>query len=330
MSSRENEQKPQRKRSYKGDSRHDYIAVMGATATGKSDLALLLASRFNGEIISMDSRQVYRGMDIGTAKVPVDERASIPHHLIDILDPDESNSAGRHAELALQATSRIQEKGRMPILVGGTGLYFSAFFRGLIELKIDDRALREVRLSLSGKSTKNLYNTLRECDSRRAEALSPNDRMRITRALEVFMLTGKSISEHFQAQRHKEEEKAFKLVLTLPRMDLRARIAQRTQIMFRSGWVEEVVTLIAAGFDENSPGMNSLGYKEIVKALVSGRNPNDERENIITLTRQYAKRQETFFRREKNALWIDVSQKNFDREVIDLVCQYFHLKNNLT
>jgi tRNA dimethylallyltransferase len=306
------------------------IAILGATATGKSELAIGLAERIGGEIVSMDSRQVYRGMDIGTAKVMPAEQRGIPHHLIDILNPDETNSAGRHAGLARSAVDNIAARGRIPILAGGTGLYFRALFEGLADLGIDDTALAEVRKSFDGRSTGELYADLQRLDASRARRLSPADRMRITRALEVFLLTGRTMSDHFSRQEREEHFEAVKLVLTMPRVDLRDKIARRTMKMFQAGWIDEVTGLLAAGYHSRSPGLNSLGYKEISGALEAGTNPRDELETIIMRTRQYGKRQETFFRQDSDAHWIDVTSGGFERDAYDYLSRRFDFKNNLT
>ena len=167
---------------------------MGATATGKSDLAIRLAERFGGEIISMDSRQVYLGLDIGTAKVPAAERRGIPHHLFDVLRPEEPNSAGSHVARATEFAGRIRRRSRLPIFVGGTGLYFRALFRGLADLDLPRADLEKARLSFKQLDTLALYEELQRNDPDRAAELSPNDRVRISRALEVWELTGRPLS----------------------------------------------------------------------------------------------------------------------------------------
>ncbi len=285
------------------------IAIMGATATGKSKLAIHLAERFGGQIVSMDSRQVYRGMDVGTAKVPHSERRGIPHYLIDILDPDEPNSAGVHATRAEAAICTISEQGALPILVGGTGLYLRALFYGLAELGLSGESLVHVRRELSRRKTPDLYEELRREDPKRAAEISPNDRIRITRALEVRMLTGKPISQHFAEQKRPTPWKGLKIVLTLPRAELRRRIALRTRHMFDTGWVDEVERLLGRGYAADAPGMKSLGYREIAEAITKGRDPFTTIDRVITITGQYAKRQETFFRAERDAQWHDVIER---------------------
>jgi tRNA dimethylallyltransferase len=303
---------------------------MGATATGKSQLAIDIAQCVDGEVISIDSRQVYRGMDIGTAKVLPDERGGIAHHLIDIMNPDEINSAGLHAGLAKKAIEDIEKRKKVPILAGGTGLYFRALFRGLMNLQINDTALRAARESFVERSTGDLYCELQRVDAARARSISPKDRMRISRALEVFIITGKTMTDHILAQDREDRIDALIFVLTMPRFDLRDIIARRTRAMFRAGWIDEVRGLIAAGYAPDAPGMVSLGYQEIAGALESGRDPAEEIDTIITHTRQYAKRQETFFRSETDAISVDVLQPAFSQHVFEKVSTHFHFKNNLT
>lgn len=306
------------------------IAVMGATATGKSKLAIDIARRIDGEVVSIDSRQVYRGMDIGTAKVLPGEQEGIPHHLIDIMDPDEANSAGKHAALARRAIDDIAGRSRVPILAGGTGLYFRAIFRGLVDLEFDDETLNSIRSTYADRATEDLYEELNRIDPERAGELSANDRMRISRALEIHALTGMSMSDHFRGQEDAGNLDTLKIVLTMPRFDLRDRIARRTHAMFRAGWIEEVASLLAAGYASSAPGMISLGYQEIAAALEAGRDPRAEIETIITHTRQYAKRQETFFRSETDAVIADVTSPSFENNLLELVGKRHDFKNNLT
>lgn len=288
-------------------------AIMGATATGKSSVAVRLAQAFGGEVVSMDSRQVYRGLDIGTAKPSLDDRRSVRHHLIDILDPGETNSAGRHVRLVGEVVADISGRGRLPILAGGTGLYIRAFFYGLIDTRVPDEEVLPIRRDLDAKTTEDMYESLKRVDPQRAEALSPSDRIRISRALEVYLSTGTTLTEHFAAQKRRSagapvEESALQVVLTLQRTVLRERIAQRTRAMYRAGWVGEVRALLDQGWGPESPAMNSLGYRTIAEAILSGRDPEATLPRVVTLTQQYAKRQETFFRSMPAAQWVDMGR----------------------
>src|SRR5262245_50087164 len=166
------------------------IAIMGATATGKSRLAIQLAFEQGGEVVSMDSRQIYRGFDIGTGKVTRDEQAMVPHHLIDVADPSDVWSAGRHAAAAQEAIRDIAARGKVAMLAGGTGLYFRALFGGLVDVSIPAEDVARIRATFEGVGTEELYTRLRDSDPARAKDLSVNDRVRITRALELFIYTG--------------------------------------------------------------------------------------------------------------------------------------------
>jgi tRNA dimethylallyltransferase len=281
---------------------------MGATATGKTALALALAERVGGEIVSMDSRQVYRGLDIGTGKPTPEERARSPHHLVDILDPREPTSAGTHARLAEGAVKDIAARGRAPLLVGGTGLYFRALLEGIVDVAIPAETLADIRAELSPRPTEALYAQLRAADPARAAALSPGDRVRISRALELIAWTGERASDLYERPRRTAPLSAIKFVLTMPRARLRETIAARTRAMFAAGWPEEVRALLAAGVPPEAPGMRSLGYAEIAAAIAAGGPAAEVEDAVITRTRQYAKRQETFFRAERDVQWVDVTQ----------------------
>ncbi len=291
------------------------IAIMGATATGKSALAMSFAREFNGEIISMDSRQVYRGFDIGTGKVSDAERSRVPHHVLDVAAPDEVWSAGRHVAIALHTVREIAGGGRLPILVGGTGLYFRALFRGLVEVVVPNEARARIRASFADSETHRLHARLRDRDPARAGELSPNDRVRITRALELLEYTGVPPSELYAQQRAEGSDVAYlKIVLSLPRERLRERIRERTRDLFVQGWPAEVARLLESGVPVDAPAMNSLGYRAIAEALQRGDDPMGCLDAVVQETQQYAKRQETFFRSEPDAVWIDVSQEGWETQ----------------
>jgi len=298
---------------------------MGATATGKSDVAIRMAKEFDGEIISMDSRQVYRGFDIGTGKVTADDRRRVPHHLIDILEPHEFNSAGKHAAHARTIFDEILDKNKTPFLVGGTGLYFRVLFHGIIDVNIPEEESKLFRQALSEQATRELYENLREIDPERAAALSPRDRVRVLRAIEICLLTGKTHSEHIAGQRPGADWGGLKIVLTLPRAALRKRIAERTREMYERGWVDEVRSLLASGVGLEAPAMKSLGYDVIARALAARLDPDATIDTVITRTQQYAKRQETFFRSERDAHWIDVSASDGVEAVKGLIRMHFGL-----
>jgi tRNA dimethylallyltransferase len=302
------------------------IAIMGATATGKSALAISLARELGGEIVSMDSRQVYRGFDVGTGKTPAAQRDGVAHHLIDVAEPSEWWSAGRHAALAERHAREIAGRGGLPILAGGTGLYFRALFRGLVDVVIPRDELARIRATFAGADTHDLYERLVEADHARANELSRNDRVRITRALELFAFTGVRPSELYARQQSAGDDFVyFKLVLFQPRPAARVRIAQRTRELFDAGWPDEVKRLLARGVAADAPAMNGLGYRALASALAQGRDASACIDAVIEETQQYAKRQETFFRSERDAVWIDVSSDGWERETGALVRAFLHI-----
>jgi tRNA dimethylallyltransferase len=302
------------------------VAIMGATATGKSRLAIELAKAFDGEVISMDSRQVYRGLDVGTGKVDAAARAQVRHHLIDILDPTEPVSAGVHAALADACVRDIAARGRTPILAGGTGLYFRALFGGLVAVSIPRERLLSIRQSFAGRDTATLHAELTARDPARAREVFPNDRIRITRALELIAYTGVSASDLYRRQQTRGVTGTgvvyLKIVLTMPREMLRARVAARTRELFDAGWPREVAGLLERGVPVDAPAMKSLGYAELAAALRAGEAPEKRFERIVTATRQYAKRQETFFRSERDAVWIDATRASASGEAARLVAAF--------
>ena len=290
------------------------IAIMGATATGKSAFAIEVASdKAAGEIVSMDSRQVYRGFDIGTAKVTASERGRVPHHLVDVADPSETWSAGRHASMAEALTRDIAARRRVPVLVGGTGLYFRALFGGLVDVVIPPDELARIRAGFEGVDTRELHARLTAEDPARASELSGNDRVRITRALELWSYTGVRPSELYARQPPPASDITYqKLVFSLPRELLRERIAERTRALFDAGWPAEVSRLLESGVSTAAPAMNSLGYRTIADAIRRGDDPAACLDDVIRETQQYAKRQETFVRSESDAVWIDVAEEGWE------------------
>jgi len=304
---------------------HHAIAIMGATATGKSELAIALAEELDGEIISLDSRQVYRGLYIGTGKVTQQEQRGVPHHLIDILDPHETNSAGAHVSRAEHASWAIQSRGKIPFFVGGTGLYFRVLYDGLLDARIPLDEQERFRNERAQESTADLHDELARHDLERAKTLSPRDRVRILRALEILQHTGKTYSQHLAEQERLPVWTGLKIVLTLPRPALRERIAHRTRGMYRDGWVDEVRRLIERDVAPDAPAMNSLGYGVIADAIRHGVDPDNTAGPVITLTQQYAKRQETFWRGIPDAHWIDASDPEAETQAKWLVRNHLGL-----
>ena len=290
------------------------IFLAGPTAAGKSAAALLLAEQLGGEIISVDSMQVYRGLDIGTAKPTAEERRRVPHHLIDVIDLTDSFDVAQFVRRAGEAVETIQGRGRIPIFCGGTGLYFKAFLEGLGETPPSDPALR-ARLAATP-----LADLLRELEERDPIAFAKIDRRnfrRVLRALEVIHLTG----QPFSAQRAEWEPRPDSAAsgVDCPRDasrffcfsrsndDLRARIDARVDDMFGKGLVEETERLLAQGLAQNETALQALGYRQVVEHLRSERPLAETVALIKVRTRRFAKRQMTWFRRQLQAQWIDLS-----------------------
>lgn len=281
------------------------IAVVGATATGKSDLAIEIARRIDGEIVNADALQVYRGLDIGTAKPPLHLLEEIPHHLIDILEPEEAFSAGDFSRFARKAILEIESRHRTPIVVGGSGLYLRALFEGLSPLPIRDFAIRkslEDKLRAEGLSS--LRATLAKVDPESAANLSAGDTQRILRALEVFLVSGKTIRAWWAEPRSKEPIQRIVVGLTVPRTILYDRIAVRVRQMVERGWVDEVSRLLENGVPPTAFAFQAIGYRQMVDALLGRCTLETATEEAIRATRHYAKRQDTWFRREREVFWI--------------------------
>ena len=283
------------------------VAIVGPTGTGKTELACAVAERTGAEIVSADSMQVYRGLDVGTAKPSHALRARIPHHALDLVAPDEPMSAGRWAEVARAAAADIAARGRPVLLVGGTGLYARAFAGGLIRGAESDP---ELRAELEARSDESLREELERRDPEAAARIAPRDRVRAVRALEVLALGARPISaRHAQ---HRFEDRPFDvcwLGLALDRGVLAERLRARVARMFEAGWVEEVRGLLAAGYAATLRPLQAIGYREIGQLLAGQLDEPSARERIWIATRRYAKRQRTWFRAEPELDWIDADAR---------------------
>ncbi len=298
------------------------LCLAGATATGKSEVALLLAERLGGEIISVDSMQVYRGLDIGTAKPGPAERTRVPHHLIDVAEIDEAFDAAQFARLARAAVKDIQARGKLPILCGGTGLYFKAFMEGVGDAPPADAKLRAELESAP------MEELLRELEAKDPETFSKIDRKnprRVIRALEVIRLTGRPFSE--QRAAWSDSPSSFLLhpssffgVVRDPE-DLHARINARVDLMFRRGLVEEVRELLKRGLAENKTAMQAIGYRQVVEHLRGERGLPETIELVKIRTRQFAKRQMTWFRRHAPVKWLAVGPKETVESVAERIIE---------
>lgn len=289
------------------------LVIVGPTAVGKTAFCVELAQRLPAEIVTADSMQVYRGMDIGTAKPTDEERRGVPHHGIDLVDPDEECNVADYRGHALAAIGAIHERGKLPILSGGTGLYVRAVVDEFLfpERGADWEFRRRLEKEAERLGRPALHARLQAVDPETAARLHPNDLRRVVRALEVYERTGRPLSEHLREARGKASP--FDLLmfgLTRPREELYARINDRVHEQIRAGLVEEVAALLERGLDENDVSMKGLGYKEIIGYL-KGRYSLDEAITMLQRdTRHYARRQLTWFRADKRIQWIDLSEYN--------------------
>jgi tRNA dimethylallyltransferase len=281
------------------------LFLAGATAAGKSELAILLAERLNGEIISVDSMQVYRGMDIGTAKPSPEERRWVRHHLIDVVEVNELFDAARFVQLAGAAVAEIQGRVRLPIFCGGTGLYFKAFLEGLGAAPPSDAALRA---KLEAAPLPDLLKELAERDPATWEKIDRQNPRRVIRAIEVIRLTGNPFSTQRAIWKRSFEVSPPLRFFVLSRSseDLRRRIDARVDWMFGRGLVTETEQLLKAGFAENRTATRALGYRQVIEHLNGERSLPETIELVKLRTRQFAKRQLTWFRRQFPATWIQL------------------------
>jgi len=287
-------------------SRPRLVAILGPTATGKSALAIALARRLDGEVVSCDSTAVYRGFDIGTDKVPVASRCGVAHHMIDVADPMEAYSAARYARDAASIIRDITARGRLPILVGGTGLYYRALTRGIFPGPARDAALR-VRLEriADRRGDHRLHARLRRVDHASAERISPRDRKRIIRALEVYHLTGRPLTHHFaDTQPPLPEYDVAPFALRIPLEVTGARVAVRVDAQFSAGLLDEMRGLLASGVPETAHPFTGLVYRQALEHLHGVRDEAATRELIVRENRKYSRRQLIWFRKEPNLQWI--------------------------
>ncbi|HEY6509342.1 MAG TPA: tRNA (adenosine(37)-N6)-dimethylallyltransferase MiaA [Vicinamibacterales bacterium] len=283
------------------------LAVLGPTASGKSSLGIALARRFGGEIVNCDSTAVYRGFDIGTDKVPVAARAGIPHHLIDVADPTDLYTAARFATDATHAIREIHARGRVPILVGGTGLYYRALVRGLFPGPAADQGLR-ARLTrvAERRGDPRLHRMLGAVDPVAAERIAPADRKKVVRALEVYLTTGKPLTTHFLHTASPIADCSVHAVgLALPVDTIVSRVATRVEAQFERGIVQEVRQLLALGVPRQARPFGGLVYRQVMELLDGVRGEAETRALIVTANRQYARRQLIWFRKEPNLRWFD-------------------------
>ena len=295
------------------------VILTGPTAVGKTALSIKLASEIGGEIISADSMQVYRQMDIGSAKIKPEEMDGIPHHLIDILEPEEEFNVCLFEKLALEAMEQIYERGHIPVVVGGTGFYIQALLYQIDFTEEEtDTAYRDKLWQLGEeKGNHYLHELLRKVDPESAEEIHENNRKRVIRALEFYENCGKPISTHNKEQRQKTSAyNSCYFVLTDDRKKLYERIESRVDQMLSNGLVDEVRTLKERGCNASMVSMQGLGYKEILEYLDGRCSLLEAVEKIKKETRHFAKRQLTWFRREKDVIWLDKQAFAYDEDAV--------------
>jgi len=301
------------------------LAVLGATAAGKSALGLALAERLGGEIVNCDSTAVYRGFDIGTDKVPVSDQRGIPHHLVDIVEPTAEYSAADYAREATAAIRHILARGRVPILVGGTGFYYRALTRGLFPGPGKDATLRaRLEAIATRRGVERLWQMVRRVDPESARRIQPRDRLRLVRALEVYFLTGRPLTSHFAETRPPLDFcTVVPIGVRLPAALTSERVTVRVDQQFARGLMDEVRALLARGVPETARPFGGLVYRQALELLHGVRDLAATRELIIQENRQYARRQLIWFRKEPNLRWFDGPGESADviERVIETVAE---------
>jgi tRNA dimethylallyltransferase len=303
----------------------DVIVIIGPTASGKTKLSVELAKDIGGEIISADSMQIYKYMDIGTAKPDKEEKAGIQHYLMDEVYPDEEFSVARFKALALQYIDLVHEKNKVPIIAGGTGLYVNSLIYNIsFSETVSDWELRE-RLTKEAEEKGNEYihNQLKQVDPEAAANIHPNNLKRVIRAIEVYTHTKKTISYHQEISRQEPPRHRFIVIgLRSERQSLYDRINQRVESMIEKGLIQEVENLIERGYDKSTVAMQGIGYKEILLYLRKEISFQETVESIKKGSRNYAKRQITWFKRIEDVFWIDVDELNDTGEILKKIKDY--------
>ncbi|HXT70832.1 MAG TPA: tRNA (adenosine(37)-N6)-dimethylallyltransferase MiaA [Vicinamibacterales bacterium] len=283
------------------------VAVVGPTATGKSALALALAEHFGGVIVACDSTAVYRGIDIGTDKVPLEEQRGVPHFMVDIAEPAEAYSAARYAQDASRIMREHASGGRLPVLAGGTGFYYRALVRGLFPGPARDEALRSrLERVASRRGVEFLHRWLVRVDPDSGLRIQPRDLKRLVRALEVYLLTGRPLTSHFEHTASPIADfKMLTIGVNMPREALWPRVARRVDQQFARGVVAEVRERLAAGVPKNAHAFTGLVYRQVIEMLDGVRDESATRELIVRENMRYARRQLIWFRKEPDVRWLD-------------------------
>ena len=301
------------------------ILIVGPTAVGKTDISIKIAEKFGGEIISADSMQIYKGMDIGTAKIKDEEMRGIPHHMIDIVEPDEDFSVSDFKEKAYKYIEEIAERGNIPIAAGGTGFYVNSLVYNLnFADSGSDEEVREKYSSLAEeKGNEYIMEILRKIDPESADRININDRKRIVRAIEVYEVSGRKMSETYKDFRKENED--FHLImigLNRDRQKLYDRINRRVDIMLEEGLVDEVRSLLERGYDKNLTSMKAIGYKEVAEYIEDSISYDEMTEILKRNSRRFAKRQLTWFRRDKRIKWFNYDDYSSENEAFEEIIDY--------
>ncbi|CDM68393.1 tRNA dimethylallyltransferase [Clostridium bornimense] len=310
--------------------KQDLIIIAGPTAVGKTDISINLAREINGEIISADSMQIYRYMDIGSAKISETEMKGIKHHLIDVIDPSEEFSVSDFYEKATEAIKDISSRGKTPILAGGTGLYINSLIYNYAFAKADkDEEYRNYLVNLAEeKGNEYVHSLLKDKDKEAYNRLYPNDLKRVIRALEVYKTTGKTLSEiNSEVDVYDIPYNITYFVLNMDREKLYDRINLRVDIMLEKGLLNEVINLRKMGYNSSMQSMKGIGYKEILQYLEGDITLEDAIYLIKKGSRNYAKRQLTWFRKDKRTIWINKDEFKSDNEILDFMIDSINGKN---
>ena len=304
------------------------LCVVGPTATGKTKMGVALTKRFNGEVVSVDSMQLYRGMEIGTAAPTVEEMEGIPHHMVGVADPAESWSAARYVQAADACVQDILSRGRLPVLAGGTGLYLDALIRGtdFAAGSQGTEIRQELQRRAKTEGIETLLEELHRIDPAAAEKLHLRDEKRIIRALEVWQETGRTITEHDQLERLRPPKyDALYIGLDFEdRQDLRDRIDRRVDAMVAQGLLEEVKTLLASGLPHDATALQAIGYKQFLAVAEGNATVEEAIEEVKLRSRQYAKRQLTWLRRNPDIFWVRWQRQPNFPEGLQKATEYLH------
>ena len=311
--------------------KENLFILIGPTAIGKTALSIDLAKKFNGEIISADSMQIYKYMDIGTAKVTKEEMDGIPHHLIDFIYPDEEYTVSNYQRDATRLIKDINSRNKLPMVVGGTGLYINSLVYNLNFAKVppDEKYRLELEDLADQHGDVYIHNLLKEIDIKSSNSISENDRKRIIRALEVYKVTGKTMSEHNENFRKEVDKYNLSIVcLNMDRKELYDRINRRVDIMIEGGLVNEVKGILEKGYHKDLVSLKGIGYKEIIMYLEGEITLEEAIEKIKQGSRNYAKRQLTWFRRDDRIKWINKDDFKDSDELSQYIYNYVKLSIN--